>query len=80
MNSGSTLLGKQPCKAEHAAQSTVPRISIGYDRSQVIDPRCVGSLIGRHVASFVPMLTVVMQLCFEKTLYLVWHGRVRIVS
>ncbi len=75
-----TLLGKELGKLEHGAETTVTRVGIGNDRSEVVDPGCLGLLLWRELASLVPVLSVVVLLCLEETLNLIGHSGVRVIG
>ena len=80
VDSCGTLFCEQFGEAEHGAQAAMTCVSIGNDRTQVVDPWRRSALICRHMAPLVPVLPIVVQLRLEQTLDLVRHSRVGIIS
>lgn len=80
VDSSGALFCEQLGEAEYRAQATMTCVSIGDNRTQVVDPWRRSALIRRHMAPLVPVLPIVVQLRLEQTLDLVWHSRVGVVS
>lgn len=66
VNSGGAGLNEHPNKFQRRRETSMARISISDDGSQVVDLGELQTLLGRQTKPFLPLLAVVEHLSFEE--------------